>query len=150
MEELITLYHSNFVILWERAKEFTQQTGCSNCVADWTLRSQIFLDELRMEHPGWTTTHRQEWGLFLLEHLLHNAASMRKKEHQRYSQRSQTEEAKEVAPEYPSMRILIGATDDVITQVTEQVYWEESTLAPSILSCQQHDDCMRKVWQELS
>ena len=81
MEELITLYYGYFAILRERARDFAQCFGCSNCIADRTLRIQIFLDKLRIEHPGWTTTHRQEWGLFLLEHLLHNAAFVKKKEH---------------------------------------------------------------------
>ena len=43
-------------------------------------------------------------------------------EHQRHSQRSQAEEAEEAAPEHPSMRTLIGTTDDAIIQVAEQVY----------------------------
>ena len=122
MEELSTLYYGNCAILGERAKYFTQQTGCSNCVADWTLGSQIFHDKLIREHPGRTTAHRQEWVLFLLECLLHNAASMRKKEHQRCSQRSHAEEAEEVAPEHPFMRTLISATDDAIIQVAEQLH----------------------------
>ena len=36
-----------------------------------------------------------------------------------------------MAPEHPSMRTLIGATDETILQVAEQVYWEEWTLAPN-------------------
>ena len=51
-----------------------------------------------------------------------------------YSQRSQAEETKEVAPEHPSVRTLIGTTDDAIIQVAEQVYQGEWTLAPSMLS----------------
>ena len=81
MEEFVTLYYGIFAILGEGAKEFAQHTGCSNQVAEKTLWGQIFLNKLKMEHQGWTTTHKQEWGLFLLEHLLHNVASMRKKEH---------------------------------------------------------------------
>ena len=122
MEELITLYYGNFTILGERVKDFVQHTGCSNCIADRTPWSQIFLDELKREHPGWITTNRQEWRLFLLEHLLHNVTSMREKEHQRCSQRQQAEEAKEAAPENPSVRTLIGAIDDAIFQVAEHVY----------------------------
>ena len=101
MEELIILYYGNFAIPGDRVREFAQCTGCSNHVPDRILRSQIFLDELRREHPGWTTTQRQEWGL-LLEHLFHYAAFMKKKEHQKHSQRSQGEETKEEAPEHPS------------------------------------------------
>ena len=53
---------------------------------------------------GWTTTHRQERGLFLLKHLLHNVTTMKKKECQMCSHRSQAEEAEEVSPEQPSVR----------------------------------------------
>ena len=67
MEELITLHHGNFAILGRWVKEFTQRTGCLNQVTDWALQSQLFLDEMKKEYPGWNTTHRQEWSLFLLE-----------------------------------------------------------------------------------
>ena len=106
MEELIILYYGNFAILGDRVREFAQHTGCSNHVVDRNLRSQIFLDELRREHPGWTTTCRQEWGLFLLECLLHYVTSMKKKECQRQSLRSQGDETEEEVPEHPSMRVL--------------------------------------------
>ena len=46
------------------------------------------------------------------------------------SQRSQAEETEEAFPENPSMRALLGATDDAIIQVDEQVYQGEWTLAP--------------------
>ena len=42
MEESVTLYHGNFSILVEWAREFAQRTGCSNCVANWILQSQLF------------------------------------------------------------------------------------------------------------
>ena len=81
MEELITLYYGNFAILGERVKDFVQCISCSNCITDRTLRSQIFLDKLKRKHLGWTTTHRKEWELFLLEFLLHSVDAMKKKEH---------------------------------------------------------------------
>ena len=56
----------------------------------------------------------------------------------------------EMAPEHPSMRTLIGTTNDTILQVTEQVYQGEWTLAPNLLSCQQNKDCMRELQQELN
>ena len=108
--------------LLEGAKEFAQHTSCSNWVGDRTLWGQIFLDELKREHLGWTTAHKQEWGLFLLEHLLYNVASMKKKECWRHSQRLQAETAKETAPEHSSMQSLIGATDEAILQVAEHVF----------------------------
>ena len=55
-----------------------------------------------------------------------------------------------MAPEHSSMWTLIGATDEVILQVAEQVYWGEWTLAPSVLSHWQQDDCMRELRQELN
>ena len=122
MEEFDTLYHGNFAILGERVKEFSKYTGCSNQVADRTLQGQIFLDELKRQHPDWTTTHKQEWGLFLLEYLLHNVASMKKKACKRHSQRLQADVGKEMAPEHPSVWTLIGSTDDSILQVAELVY----------------------------
>ena len=75
---------------------------------------------------------------------------MKKKEHQRCSQRSQAEEAKEVASEHPSLKTLIGATDAAIIQVARQVYQGEWTLASSMFSHQQHDDCMRELQQEVT
>ena len=80
-----------------------------------------------------------------MEHLLHNVASMKKKECQRHPQRSQAEAAKETAPEHPSMQTLIGSTDEAILQVAEQVYQGEQTLDPSMLSYQQHDNCMMEL-----
>ena len=64
MEELITLHHGNFAILGKWLKEYAQRTGCSNQAADWALHSQLFLDEMKKEHPWWNTFHRQEWNLF--------------------------------------------------------------------------------------
>ena len=125
MEEWIILYYGNFAILGDRVREFAQHTGCSNHMADRTMRSQTFLNELRREHLGWTTTCRQEWRLFLLGCLLHSVASMKKKECQRCSQRSWGEETMEEAPEHPSMRTLLGAMDDAIIQVAKDIYWGE-------------------------
>ena len=150
MEELITLYYGNFAILGERARDFAGCTSCSNYIADRTLRSQFFLDKVRREHPGQTTTQMQEWGLFLFECLLHYVASMKKKEHWMCSQRSQDEETKEAAPEHPSMRALLGATNNAIIHVAKQVYQGEWTLTPSELSHCQHGNCMRELWQELN
>ena len=72
-------------------REFTQRTSCSNWVANQTLQSQLFLIKLHREHLGWSTTQKQEWGLFLLEHMLPNVATMQRKEHQRCSQGSELE-----------------------------------------------------------
>ena len=51
-----------------------------------------------------------------------------------HSERQQAEEDEEAAPEHLSMRILIGAPDDAILQVAEQVYQGKWTLTPSVLS----------------
>ena len=85
MEELITLHHGNFAILGKWAKEFTQRTGCSSWVADWALQSQLLLDEMMKEHLGWSTACKEEWSLFLLEPMFHNAAAMGHKKCQRHS-----------------------------------------------------------------
>ena len=47
--------------------------------------------------------------------------------------------------EHLSMWTLIGATDEVIPQVAEQVYQGEWALAPNMLSHQQHDECLREL-----
>ena len=46
MEELVTLHYGNFSILGEWVREFIRRTSCSNWVADWTLWSQLLLNEL--------------------------------------------------------------------------------------------------------
>ena len=97
-------------------RECTQRTGCLNRVVDWTLQSQLFLNELYKEHPGWASTQKQEWGLFMLECLLHNMAAMQKREHQRHSLRSEPEMA-EWAPEHPSMQTLLGSPDELLKVV---------------------------------
>ena len=76
MEKLITLHLNNFAILGKRAKECAQRTGCSNQVADQALQSQLFLDEMKKECPGQNATQRQQWNLFLLERMFHNAITM--------------------------------------------------------------------------
>ena len=119
MEELVTLQYVNFAILGEWVKEFAQRVRCSNRVADQTLRAQFFPNELQQEHPDWSTTHRQEWGLFLLESLLHSAASMRRKEHQRCPQALQVKMAKAMTPQHPSICTLLGSTDTEIRKIAK-------------------------------
>ena len=133
MEESVTLQYGNFAILGEQVKEFTQRTSCSNRVADQTLSGQLFLNELRQEHLSWSTTHKQEWGLFLLECLLHNAASMRRKGCQMHAQALQVDTAELTALEHHSIWTFLGSTDMEILKVTEQVYWGECTVVPSVL-----------------
>ena len=148
MEKLLTLHYGNFSILGEWVKEFAQRTGCSNWVADWTLCSQLFLDEIRREHLGWSATHKQEWGLFLLKSMLHNAASMWRKEHWRHSQALQPTQV--TAPEHPSMGTLLGSLNTEILKVAEQVQRGKCAMAPSILPCRQQDECLRELYQELT
>ena len=83
MEELVILQYDSFVTLGERVEYDAQQTGCSYSVTDWALHGQLYLDELRRDHLSCSTSHCQEWGLFLLEHLLHNAANMQWKDRER-------------------------------------------------------------------
>ena len=115
---------------------------------------QLHLDELRRDHPGWSTTHCQEWGLFLLECLLHNSATMWQKERERTTQRypkaQPSELAKEMAYAHPSVRMLLGSTDREILDLAEQVYQGEYGLAPSELPCLQWEECMMELRQELS
>ena len=149
MEELVTLHYGNFSILGEWVREFAQRTGCSNWVANWTLQSQVFLNELRREHLGWSITQKQEWGLFLLECMLHNGVTIWKEECQRHSRGLQSEMAESV-PEHPSVQTLLGSCDTEILKVAEQVYQGECVVASSVLSHRQQDNCMRELHQELT
>ena len=148
MEELVTLQYRNFTILWERAREFAQRPGCSNRVTNWTFRGQLFLNELWQEHLGWSTAHKQVWGLFLLEHMLHSTASMRRKEWQRHSQALQV--AKVMAPEHPPICTLLGSMDAELLKIAKQVYLGECIVVFSVLPHQWHDECIRELCQELA
>ena len=84
MEELVTavwMFHN----IRREGKGICPEDWCSKQVANQTLWDQLYHRELRREYPGWNTTQHQEWGLFLLEHLLHNASTMRWREHERLS-----------------------------------------------------------------
>ena len=129
-------------------KEFPQRKGCSNLVADWALQSQLFLDEMKKEHPIWNTAHRQEWSLFLLEQMFHNAADMQHKEHQRYSQGFPLEPP-ETALEHPSIWTLIGSSNSDLLWVAEQIYKGEFVVVPSMFTHAQQD-FMKELQRELS
>ena len=138
MEEFVILYYKNFSILGSWARHYTQRTEYSNKVASWVPWGQLFLDELPRKHLGWPTAQKQEWGLFMLEHLLHNVATMHKRGHWRYSWRHELETAKSV-PEHPSMQTLLGFPDEEILEVAEQVCRGELAVVPSILPHQWQD-----------
>ena len=149
MEELITLHHGNFAILGKRVKEYAQRTGCFNWVADQTLQSQLFLDEIKKEHPRQDATCRQEWNLFLLERVFQNAVTMWCKELQRCPCRILLEPS-ETALEHPSVWTLVGSKDANLLKVTEQIYKDGYVVAPSIFSHSQCDELMKELWKELS
>ena len=113
MEELVTLYYGNFSLLGEWVREFAWSISCSNQVAGWTLWSLLFLIKFQREHLGWSTTQKQEWGLFLWEWMLHNVASLQRKECWRCFWGLQLELAKS-APEHPSVQTLLGSPDSEI------------------------------------
>ena len=75
---------------------------------------------------------------------------MKKKEHQMCFHGTQDEEMEEEAPEHLSVRVFLDAMDDPIIQVAKWVSQGEWTLAPSMLSHHQHNDCMRELCQELN
>ena len=129
MEELITFHHSNFMILGERAKEYAWRTGCSNWVADQTLRSQLFLHKIKKECMGWNTACRQEWNLFLLERMFCNAAAVWHKELQRCPCGIPLEPS-ETALEHPSVQTMVGFRDADVLQVAEQIYKGKYVVAP--------------------
>ena len=87
MEELVTLQYSSFTALGKRAKQDALRMGCLKRVTEGVLWGQLYLGELRRDHPGWSSTHHQEWWLFLQECLLHNAAAMQRNEQERNTRR---------------------------------------------------------------
>ena len=126
MEELVTLQYGSFTLLGWWVKEFAQRTGCSKRVAYQTIWGQLYLNELKREYLDWNTGQCQEWGLFLLKCLLYNVASMRRKELERIPKRCSkakwSETAEVMVPEHPSIRTLLGSTNDAIFKVAKQVY----------------------------
>ena len=126
MEEMVMLQYSSFAALSQWAKVLTPSTSHSNRVTEHSLRFQLFLDEMRKINSNWSVTHRQEWCLFLLEHLFHTAASMRLKERQQ--QRNQCtlshllETAKKTTPFHPFVRSLLGSSEIEILKITEEMY----------------------------
>ena len=99
----------------------------------------------RLEYP-----QKQEWGLFLLENLLHNAASMRRREHQRHSQVLQAETAEAMAPKHPSFWTLLGFMDVEILKIAKKVYQGEYVTAPSMLPQWQQEECIKELHLELA
>ena len=83
------------------------------------------------------------------ECLLHNAAYMRRKRHQRHSQAPQAEMAKVTAPDHPSIWTLIGSTDVEILKIAEQVYWG-CVVSPSVLPCRWQKECIKELCHELA
>ena len=150
MEELVPIQYGSFTILGRQAKEYAHRIGCSTWVADQTLQGQLYLSELRWEHLGWNTIQKQEWGLFLWEHLLHNAASMRRKKCQWCSWKLQAEMAKVMAPEYPSFWTLLGSMDVDILKITEKDSWGNYVTAPSVPLWWQQEECIKELCQELA
>ena len=137
LEVMVTLQYGTFVALSEWANVITMKTGCLKWVAKWALVWQLFLDELRKEHPGWRLILHEEWRLFLLECLFHNATTMRNKEWQQHAQRCPTLTKppwmKETAPEQPSVRNLLWSMDEEILEIAEQVYLGQCEALSSVL-----------------
>ena len=111
------------------------------------------LYELRKINSNWSVDHRQERGLFLLEHLFHTATTMMQKEKQ--WQRNwcncsyHPEMAKETAPIHPSEGSLQGSSEEEILKSTEEVYWGSYVLSFSKLPHQQQEECMTELHAEL-
>ena len=70
------LQYGSFTTLGEQVKQVALRTGCSKGVAEWAPQLQLYVDELRRDHPGRRTASHQEWGLFLLECLFHNVVAL--------------------------------------------------------------------------
>ena len=135
MEELVVLQYGSFATLDERAKHGTQRMGCSKSVTRWALWGQLYLDELRREHMAWNITHNQEWVLYLLKNLLHNAAAMQQKERERTNWRYPPSSTKWASwsnsPCTPTCQDASRSTEQEVLDITEQVYMQgEYVLTP--------------------
>ena len=101
----------------------------------------------------WKVIWWQEWGLFLLEHLFHNAATMRRREWQQHTWRCshshQIATAKGMAPEHPLVRSLLGSMDDNILEIAEQVFWGQYEVALSSLLHRHQEQLMTELHDEL-
>ena len=80
MEELVTLQYGSFTTLGEWVKQDTLRTGHSKRVAERALLGSAVLGWAQKGAPRLENCPSLGVGLFLLEHLLHNAAAMQRKE----------------------------------------------------------------------
>ena len=103
--------------------------------------------------PGWSTAHQHEWGLFLLECLLHNTAAMWQKERERTTQRhpqaQPIEMAEVMVPAHSSVRTPLGSTDWEVLDIVEHVY-QWSMWWPQVNSPWWQEEYMMELWQQLS
>ena len=152
LEELVTLHFGSFAALSKWAKVLAQGTGCSKQVTECALRWQLFPEEQSKDHPDWSVTHCQEWGLFLLGHLFHNAVVMRKREMQQHLQRHphshQSKMAKKMAPVHPSVRSLLGSADEEMLKLAKDVYHGWYQVVPSVIPHQCQDQLMGDLHRE--
>ena len=58
--------------------------------------------------------------------------------------------AKETAPEHPSVRTLLGSTDQEILDVAEHICRGQYEVAPSVLPQRLQDQFMAELYEELS
>ena len=162
--ELELLRHRSFVTEWRswllcimailqywenRWRSSPKEQAVPTQMADLALWSQLFLDKMKKECPGWNTTCRQKWSLFLLEWMFHNAAAMQHKEHQRCSQGLPLEPTK-TALEHPSVWTLVGSRDSNPLQVVEQIYEGKYMVAPCMFNHAQQEDFMKELPRDLS
>ena len=99
---------------------------------------------MKREHPGWNATHRQEWSLFLLEQMFHNAITMWHKEHQRSSHGLPLEPS-EAAMEHLNVQTLVGSRDTNLLQVAELIQMGKCVVVPSVFTYAQFNDLMKEL-----
>ena len=85
----------------------------------------------------------------MLECLLHNATSMRRKECQRWSQAQWAETAKVMALKDPSIRTHLGSTYVEILKFLNK-FMGKYMVAPSVFPCQWQEECIKELCQELT
>ena len=112
---LIYLFLELFVRLWVWES--------SKWVAKWALWGQFYLDELKREHLARKNCLPSRVEALPMKVSAHNVAAVQRREWKQHMRRcphsQETATAEEIAPEHPSIRTLLGFTDQEILGMAE-------------------------------
>ena len=130
-------------MLWGKDVQKGWQNGPFGVSCPWTSSKR--------DHLGWRTVCHHEWGSSywnICSTMWQLCKGGSKKDTRRHPHMQQTDMAKEMAPEHPTVRTHLGSTNQEIFGVTEWV--QEYVLAPSELPCQQQEEYMTELHQDLN